>query len=156
MCGCETESNKQGGIVMSGKINLEKLSGGAFAERTRQAISEVMENIADMNTDFKIKRKVTLDLTFQAAEDREIIECDVVAKVKLAPRLSVHTKFLLDKDMDGEVIASEYKKQIPGQQAMKVDQETGEIMDAKKDNQDEKQVENQGKSETEDGLKIVK
>ncbi|MBV4436697.1 replication terminator protein [Clostridium tyrobutyricum] len=115
-----------------------------------------MENIADMNTDFKIKRKVTLDLTFQAAEDRETIECDVVAKVKLAPRLSVHTKFLLDKDMDGEVIASEYKKQIPGQQAMKVDQETGEIMDAKKDNQDEKQVENQGKSETEDGLKIVK
>jgi hypothetical protein len=152
MCGCETESNKQGGIVMSGKINLEKLSGGAFAERTRQAIGEVMENIADMNTDFKIKRKVTLDLTFQAAEDREIIECDVVAKVKLAPRLSVHTKFLLDKDMDGEVIASEYKKQIPGQQALKVDSETGEVIN----NKDSKaEQEKEDKSDT-DGLKIVK
>lgn len=109
-------------------INLEALAGGAFAERARQAIQEVMENIADPNTEWKTKRKVTIDITFAAGEDREVIECDVVAKPKLAPKKGIHTKFLLDKDLDGEILASEFKKQIPGQQAIKVDSETGEMI----------------------------
>lgn len=126
-------------------LNLENLAGGAFAERARQAIQEVMENIADPNTDHKLKRKVTLDLSFSTAEDREIIECDVIAKVKLAPKLSVHTKFLLDKNLEGEVLASEFKKQLPGQQAIKVDPETGEIIQPENEN-----------TESTDGLKIIK
>mgnify|MGYP001485170947 CR=1 FL=1 len=89
-----------------------------------------------------------MDLVFTTKEDREIIECDVVAKVKLAPKTSVHTKFLLDRDGEGEVIASEFKKQISGQQAMKVDSETGEIVE-NTDNKDEKE-------DNTDGLKIVK
>lgn len=133
---------------MSNKINFETLAGGAFAERARQAIGEVMDNIADENTEWKDKRKVTLDLVFTTKEDREIIECDVVAKVKLAPKTSVHTKFLLDRDGEGEVIASEFKKQISGQQAMKVDSETGEVVE-NADNKDEKE-------DNTDGLKIVK
>lgn len=128
----------------NGKINLETLAGGAFAERTKQAIQKVMENIADPNTEWKNKRKVTVELIFSAAEDREVIECDVVAKEKLAPKKSVHTKFLLDKNLEGEVIASEFGKQIPGQQVMKVDSETGEIMNNEKE-QDEIS-----------GLKVVK
>ena len=36
---------------MPNKINFETLAGGAFAERARQAISEVMDNIADENTE---------------------------------------------------------------------------------------------------------
>lgn len=109
-------------------IDLEALADGAFAERTRQAIKEVMRNIADPNTEWKTKRKVTIDITFEAREDREVIECDVVAKPKLAPKKGIHTKFLLDKNLDGEVIASEFKKQIPGQQTIKVDSETGEMI----------------------------
>jgi hypothetical protein len=30
--------------------------------------------------------------------------------------------------MDGEIMAAEYKKQITGQQAIKVDSETGEVL----------------------------
>lgn len=133
------------------QINLETLAGGAFAERTRQAVQEVMENIADLNTDYKIKRKVTIDITFVTGEDREVIECDAVAKVKLAPKLSVHAKFLLDKDLDGEVIASEFKKQIPGQQVMKTDPKTGEILQAK-----EKSEENKEEISNVKGLELVK
>lgn len=129
---------------MPKEINLETLAGGAFAERARQAIKEVMDNIADPNTPWKNKRKATLELTFATMEDREIIECDVIAKVKLAPRLSVHTKFLLDKDMDGEIIASEFKNQVPGQQVMKVDSDTGEI------------IEDKVNSSNLEGLKVVK
>lgn len=113
---------------METKFNLETLAGGAFTERVNQALKEVAENILDPNTDWKVKRKVSIDLTFVTKEDRDLTEVDIVAKTKLAPRTSVHTKILLDKDFDGEVIASEFKKQIPGQVFIKVDSETGEII----------------------------
>lgn len=113
---------------MSNMLNLESLAGGAFAERVNQAIKEVMENIADPNTPWKTKRKVTIEMTFEAKEDRDITNIDIVAKPKLAPRESIHTKILIDRNMDGEVIGSEFKKQLPGQTYMKVDAETGEIL----------------------------
>jgi hypothetical protein len=113
---------------METKFNLETLAGGAFTERVNQALKEVAENILDPNTDYKFKRKVTIDLTFVTKEDRDLTEVDIVAKTKLAPRTAVHTKILLDKDFDGEVIASEFKKQIAGQTFIKVDAETGEIL----------------------------
>lgn len=113
---------------METKFNLETLAGGGFTERVNQALKEVAENILDPNTDYKFKRKVTIDLTFVTKEDRDLTEVDIVAKTKLAPRTSVHTKIVLDKDFNGEVIAAEYKKQITGQTFMKVDSETGEIL----------------------------
>jgi 5S rRNA maturation endonuclease (ribonuclease M5) len=132
---------------METKFNLETLAGGAFTERVNQALKEVAENIVDPNTDHKFKRKVTIDLTFITKEDRDLTEVDIVAKTKLAPRTAVHTKILLDKDFDGEVIASEFRKQIPGQVYIKVDKETGEILD-----------EGKSDSETADlkGLQLVK
>lgn len=114
---------------MSEKIlNLEALAGGGFAERVNQAVREVMENIADPNTPYKTKRKVTINMTFEAKEDRDITNVDIVTKVTLAPRESVHTTVLIDRDMDGEIMAAEYKKQITGQTAIKVDSETGEVL----------------------------
>lgn len=123
-------------------IDFEKLAGGAFAERTRQAIQEVMENIADPNTEWKTKRKVIVDITFSTGEDREVIECDVVTKPKLAPKKGIHTKFLLDKNLNGEILASEFKKQISGQQVMKVNSKTGEILsENNEDNSNKKGLE---------------
>jgi hypothetical protein len=114
---------------MSEKIlNLEALAGGGFAERVNQAVREVMENIADPNTPYKTKRKVTINMTFEAKEDRDITNVDIVTKVTLAPRESVHTTVLIDRDLDGEIMAAEYKKQITGQTAIKVDSETGEVL----------------------------
>jgi hypothetical protein len=113
---------------MAKMVNLETLAGGAFAERTNQAIKEVLENIADPNTPWKTKRKVTIEMTFETKEDRDITEIDIVAKTKLAPKESVHTKILIDRNMDGEILGAEFRKQIPGQTAIKVDSETGEIL----------------------------
>ncbi|MCM0648665.1 replication terminator protein [Clostridium swellfunianum] len=118
---------------METKFNLETLAGGAFTERVNQALKEVAENILDPNTDHKFKRKVTIDLTFVTKEDRDLTEVDIVAKTRLAPRTSVHTKILLDKNFDGEVIASEFKKQVAGQIFIKVDSETGEILNDKEE-----------------------
>lgn len=128
-------------------LNLETLAGGGFAERVNQAIKEVMENIADPNTPWKTKRKVTINMVFEAKEDRDITNIDIVAKVTLAPKESVHTTILIDRNLDGEIIGAEYKKQIVGQQAIKVDTETGEIVES---DQNEKNAEDL------QGLQLVK
>lgn len=131
---------------MSKKLNLENLAGGAFTERVNQAIQEVMENISDPNTPWKTKRKVVITMVFEANEDRNITNVDIVSKPTLAPKEGVHTNIIIDKNLDGEIIAAEYKKQIPGQQAVKIDTETGEILENKEDDS----------QDNTDGLKIVK
>ncbi len=113
---------------MNKMINLETFANGALAERMDQALKEVLENIADPNTDSNIKRKLTLEMKFDTSEDRELTEVEIIAKTKLAPRSSVSTKILIDRTLDGEVLGTEFKKQVPGQTVMKVDNETGEVI----------------------------
>ncbi len=110
------------------QYNLETFAAGALSERVNQAIEEVVKNIADPNTEWKTKRKITVNMVFETKEDREISNIDIVAKPTLAPKKSVHATIFIDRDGSGEVIASEYKKQLPGQQAIKVDSETGEVL----------------------------
>lgn len=114
---------------MAATINLDKFAGGALAERANQAITQVLENIKDPNTDHKMKRKVTLELTFVTDEAREMTQVGVLAKTKLAPQLPVSSVILIDTDKDGEVLGTEFRKQIPGQQSIVVDQETGEVVE---------------------------
>lgn len=125
------------------RVDIDKLAGGAVAERFNEAFKKVMENIADPNTDHKITRKVTLELTFAASEDRCLSQVSVTAKTKLAPQKSVATKFLIDRDMgSGEILATEFKNQIPGQTYIKVpyenpkvDESTGEIIEDSEEQQ---------------------
>lgn len=111
-------------------ISLDEFAGGALSERVNQAIAQVLENIKDPNTDFKLKRKVTVDIIFSANEEREMSEVSVLAKAKLAPRKAVKSIILIDSDTDGQVLASEFKKQIPGQQAIIVNSD-GEVQEPK-------------------------
>lgn len=108
-------------------INLQTFAGGALAERMNQAIQEVLENISDPNTDWKPKRKLTMELKFETKEDRELTEVSITAKTKLAPRSTVSTKIIIDRNLEGDVLGTEFKKQIPGQTSMKVNPETGEV-----------------------------
>lgn len=113
---------------MENMINLEKFAEGALAEKMNGALKEVLENIQDPNTDFKLKRKLTLEMTFVSGEDRELAEVSMIAKTKLAPNKPIATKLVIGTDGKGGVLASEYKKQVPGQSAMRVNEETGEIL----------------------------
>ena len=110
------------------KINLETFAGGALSERFSMAYQEVLENIMDPNTEFKKKRKLTLELSFTVTEDRELSVVDISTKTKLAPNAPTSTKILIDRDGNGGVIASEYEKQYAGQRYMQVDEETGELL----------------------------
>ncbi|AAO36636.1 replication terminator (endogenous virus) [Clostridium phage phiCTC2B] len=118
---------------MAKMINLETFANGALAERMDQALKEVLENIADPNTDYKTKRKLTLEMKFITGEDRELTEVEIIAKTKLAPKSSVSTKIIIDRTLEGEVLGTEFKKQLPGQQVLKVDSETGEVLEENKE-----------------------
>ena len=109
-------------------INLEKFAGGALAEKFNVGLKEVLENIADPNTEAKKKRKLTVELTFNPDEERELSLVDILVKTKLEPTKAVATKILIDKDGQGGIIASEYNNQLRGQQYLKVDEDTGEIL----------------------------
>lgn len=113
---------------MENMINLEDFAEGAFAEKINIALKEVLENIADPNTDYKLKRKLNLEMTFCSGEDRELAEVTILAKTKLAPNKPIAAKIVIGTDGKGGILASEYKKQVPGQSIMRVDDETGEII----------------------------
>ena len=130
---------------MKKNINLEDFANGALAERFNIALKEVLENLKDPNTDYKKKRKLTMELVLSTNEAREITSVDIVAKTKLCPAKPITTSLLMDMNFDGEVIASEYKKQIQGQVTMTVDSETGEIKSTEDNRVDDLE-----------GLKIVK
>ena len=113
-------------------IDLKKFAGGALTEKFNIAFQEVLENIADLNTSHKTKRKLVVELVFEPTEDRELSMVDIVTKTTLAQPKGVSTRIMIDRDGEGGVIASEYGSQIKGQQYMTVDEETGEILDKEK------------------------
>lgn len=112
---------------MSNMINLETFAEGALAEKINMALKEVLSNITDPNTEWKTKRKLTIDMTFASGEDRELTEVAIVAKPKLAPTKPLAAKIVIGTDGKGGILASEYKKQVPGQSVMRVDEESGEV-----------------------------
>jgi hypothetical protein len=109
-------------------IDLEKFADGALAEKFNMALREVLSNITDPNTDYKVKRKLNIDMTLVSGEDRELTEVSIVCKTKLAPSKALATKIVIGTDGKGGILASEYQKQLPGQIAMRVDEETGELL----------------------------
>lgn len=132
---------------MEKMINLETFAEGALAEKVNMALREVLQNITDPNTDWKVKRKLTVDMTLTTGEDRELTEVNIVAKTKLAPSKALSAKIVIGTDGNGGVLASEYKKQVPGQSYMKVDEKTGEIITSTQESTDEVDLE---------GIRLVK
>ena len=125
----DSKKNKsKRGNIMRNNFNLDNLAEGAFTEKINQGINEVLANIQDPNTDWKSKRKLTIELTFMSREDRELTSVDILTKTKLAPAKPKATTIIMGTDGKGGIIASEFKNQIPGQSVMRVDEETGEIL----------------------------
>lgn len=131
---------------MSKNFSIEELADGAIAEQVNASIEKVLENISDLNTPYKIKRKLNIVLTFDADEEREMSEVSVVIKATLAPATPTKTRILIDRDSKGKIVGAEYKKQIKGQTEMVLEcDEDGVVI-------------NDPEAKTEDlkGLKLVK
>lgn len=124
------------------KVELKDLVGGALQEKFNKAFEKVIENLQDQNTSFKVKRAITIKLSFDQNEARDDVSVSVDVSEKLAPQAGLKTSFYIGKDLKtGEVYAEEYGKQIRGQMSLNdykqpiqvidgevVDTETGEIL----------------------------
>lgn len=100
---------------MSEHVNTPKsileMANGAFLELTDREMGLVLENIQDVNTSAKAKRKITVTLTFIPDESRQNIAVEYSVNSKLAPVKPVLT-FLYADDSQNAV---ELTRQIPGQ-----------------------------------------
>lgn len=119
------------------RIDLEKFMEGAFSERLNEGIKEVSENIADPNTEWKKKRELNIKVVFETNEARELTNVTVECKPKLTPKKPIKTTITVDRTLEGKVLVSEFKKQVPGQTYMNVDEETGEVTSSSISNTEE-------------------
>ena len=130
------------------RVELKDMVGGALQEKFGKAFEKVIENLQDQNTSFKVKRGITIKLTFDQNEARDDVSVSVDVSEKLAPQAGMKTSFYIGKDLQtGEIYAEEYGKQIKGQMSLKdyesrppvqenvqkidgdvVDTETGEVI----------------------------
>lgn len=124
------------------EVELQSLVGGALQEKFSKSFERVIENLQDQNTSFKVKRGITIKLTFDQNETRDDVSVSIDVQEKLAPQAGMKTSFYIGKDLkSGELYAEEYGKQIKGQMSIQdftqpvqkiggdiVDTETGEVL----------------------------
>lgn len=96
-------------------IDFTTLADGAVAEVMEVELQRVLDNIADLNTDAKKVREITIKLKLKANDKRDIIDVDIATTKKLAPIKSVETKFVMGRDAKGRVAAKELKSGMKGQ-----------------------------------------
>lgn len=130
-------------------INLKSIAGGMLQEKFEHSFERVIENMQDVNTPYKDKRKISIDLMFTQNEERDDVHVEIKIAEKLAAANKILTHFMVGTDLkNGKVFASEYgNSQLRGQlemnlqeekntDVMLVDSETGEVIepDTKEDN----------------------
>lgn len=124
------------------KVQLSEMVGGVLQEKFDKAFSHVVENLQDPNTSFKVKRSITIKLTFDQNEERDDVSVNIDVQEKLAPQTGTKTSFSIGKDLEtGEIYAEEYGKQVRGQTVLSnvrepepmtdipVDRNTGEVLE---------------------------
>lgn len=97
-------------------FNLSEINDGAAQEQIDKEIEKIMKNILDLDTESKIKRKLTVTVDFVPDESRQVITTDVQVKSTLAPQERVTTTMLAGRNHDtGFIEAQELKSHVPGQ-----------------------------------------
>lgn len=95
-------------------VSLASVAGGAIEEKFDYALRDVLANIADLNTDPKKKRKITLTMTVSGNEQRTLGEVSFQIKTSLAPAKPIETSLLIDTD-GKRVTGAELKSGQAGQ-----------------------------------------
>jgi len=83
---------------MARKTSLDRMMGGALHEIFNRELSIVAANICDPNTSAKDKRQITIKLTVEPDEDRQIGKVTASIESKLSPVKSVKGKFVFGYD----------------------------------------------------------
>ena len=107
-------------------LDLTHIADGGLQEKLDNELEKVFDNILDLNTEAKAKRKITIELIMSSNEERTVVDTTMTVKSKLAPQNGVATTILVGRDYDtGQVHANELKSTVPGQMYF---DENGEIL----------------------------
>ena len=109
------------------RSSLLQMAKGAIQERVDYEVSRVVDNILDMNTEAKVKRKVVLTIVMVPDDDRQVVKIEASAKSTLAPVTPVGTSLVITADSNGEMMLAEIIPQVPGQMSL-----TGEVQEEPK------------------------
>lgn len=66
------------------EATLRSIARGGAQELFGRELDKVLENVRDINTDVKKKRKVTMTFEFVPYEDRSGVQCNIKTKTELA------------------------------------------------------------------------
>jgi len=95
-------------------MNLSELCNGALQEVFDYEFQKVMKNIKDVNTDPKIARKVTIELSLKPDESRTVASVDFKVKHSEAPINGFSTSILM-KEEGRQITVTELGDQLVGQ-----------------------------------------
>lgn len=97
------------------RSSILQMVNGAVQERVDYEVGKVIDNILDVNTEAKAKRKVVLTIELKPDENRQVISMTASAKSALAPVTPVGTSLVITADGNGEMVVAEVVPQVPGQ-----------------------------------------
>lgn len=105
------------------RSSLLQMAKGAIQERVDYEVSRVVDNLLDMNTEAKAKRKVVLTIVMATDDDRRVVKVEASAKSTLAPVTPIGTSLVITADGNGEMMLAEIIPQVPGQISMAGDEQ---------------------------------
>ena len=105
------------------RSSLLQMAKGAIQERVDYEVTRVVDNLLDMNTEAKAKRKVTLNIVMTTDDDRRVVKVEASAKSTLAPVTPIGTSLVITADSNGEMMLAEIIPQVPGQLSMTGDEQ---------------------------------
>lgn len=94
------------------EVNLATLSGGAVEERFQNALHEIVTNIADLNTDPKVMRSITIKVEFRPSPTRANAELSTSVTTKLAPWKTVDSSVMMGVDENDSDNSSIVERQL--------------------------------------------
>jgi len=92
------------------QITLGTMADGAADELFAVALGKVLENVQDLNTDFKAKREIVMKFTVTADEERRIGNINISCATKLAGAKGVSVGVYMGQH-EGLLVAVETPRQ---------------------------------------------
>lgn len=104
---------------MAFDLDLDKINGGQLMEKYRYAALKVLANCLDPAVSYKGKRSITIKISVEPDENRNVINVVSDVKYHVAPPLASITRMTLSKDYStGRIHVQEYGSCIPGQSSL--------------------------------------
>lgn len=97
------------------RTSILDMAQGSYKERADIEMAYILDNIADVNTDAKKKRTLTIEISFLPDEQRRALSVSTTVKSKTVPMSPIATLLQAVPDGNGEMQYVEATVQAPGQ-----------------------------------------